>query len=146
MKPAPKKKSAKTQPARQAAPPAPRDTPRLLIAASEYDADMLYATRFYVPDAFIYLRQDGRSTVLLSDLEVDRGRKQAAVDEVVSLTEFIKENKKVLGAKPPLGKVAAYFLRTRRVRRATVPDSFPLGFTQAMAQGGVTVVPAKGSF
>ncbi len=146
MKPAPKKKSAKKQPVRQAAAPARREPPRLIIAASEHDADMLYATRFYVPDAFIYLRQDGRSTVLLSDLEVDRGRKQAAVDEVVSLTEFIKENKKALGAKPGLGKVAAHFLRTRRVRRATVPDSFPLGFTQAMTQGGVTVVPAKGSF
>ena len=148
MKTAPKKKSAKAtrkSPARQAV-PIRRGPPRLMIAASEHDADMLYATRFYVPDAFIYLMQEGHATVLLSDLEVDRGRKQAVVDEVLSLTEFIKENKKALGARPPLGKVAAHFLRARRVRRAAVPDSFPLGLTQAMAKGGVTVVPAKGPF
>ena len=148
MKPAPKKKSAKAtrqQSARQVA-SIRRGPPRLIVAASEHDADMLYATRFYVPDAFIYFTRDGRSTVLLSDLEVDRGRKQATVDEVISLSEFIKENKKALGAKPPLAKVAAHFLRSRRVRRAEVPDSFPLGFSQAMAKAGVTAVPARGPF
>ena len=36
---------------------------------------MLYATKFFVPDAFLLLVQDGRSTILLSDLEVDRGRR-----------------------------------------------------------------------
>ena len=126
--------------------PALREPSRLMIAASENDADMLYATRFYVPDAFIYLAHGGRSTVLLSDLEVDRGRKQAAVDEVLSLTEFIKENKKALGAKPGLARVAAHFLRTRKVRRAQVPDSFPLSMGMEMVKGGVSVVPTKGQF
>ena len=145
MKPAPKKKTARA-PQKGAPATARREPARLMIAASENDADMLYATRFYVPDAFIYLAHKGRSTVLLSDLEVDRGRKQAAVDEVLSLTDFIKENKKVLGAKPGLARVAAHFLRSRKVRRAQVPDSFPLSVGTEMARGGVSVVPAKGQF
>ena len=144
MKTAPKKKTARVP--KKTAPATRREPARLMIAASENDADMLYATRFYVPDAFIYLAHGGSSTVLLSDLEVDRGRKQANVDEVLSLTEFIKENKKVLGAKPGLAKVAAHFLRTRKVRRAQVPDSFPLSMGTEMAKGGVSVVPAKGQF
>ncbi len=144
MKPAPKKKTARAT--KKVAPAVRREPARLMIAASENDADMLYATRFYVPDAFIYLAHGGQSTVLLSDLEVDRGRKQANVDEVLSLTEFIKENKKVLGAKPGLAKVAAHFLRTRKVRRAQVPDSFPLSMGSELAKGGVSVVPAKGQF
>ena len=50
---------------------------RFIVAASENDADMLYATRFFAPDAFIFLEQNGRRTLVLSDLEIDRGRKQA---------------------------------------------------------------------
>ena len=145
MKTAPKKKTARAT--KKAAPAARhREPARLMIAASENDADMLYATRFYVPDAFIYLAHKGHSTVLLSDLEVDRGRKQAAVDEVLSLTEFTEEHKKTLGAKPTLAQAAAHFLRTRKIRRAQVPDSFPLSIGAAMAKRGVSVVPAKGQF
>ncbi|MBA3543187.1 MAG: aminopeptidase P family protein, partial [Chthoniobacterales bacterium] len=42
---------------------------RLIVAASENDADMLYATRFFAPDAFIFLEQNGKRTLVLSDLE-----------------------------------------------------------------------------
>ena len=47
--------------------------------------DMLYATQFFVPDPFIFLEQNGKRTIVLSDLEIDRARKQAQADEFVSL-------------------------------------------------------------
>ena len=105
---------------------------------------MLYATKFFVPDPFVLLVQDGRKTILLSDLEVDRGRREAAVDEVIGLSEFSKEHKKLLGRKPTLAKVAALFLKTRRVTRAVVPDSFPLATSLALNREGITVTPPKG--
>ena len=46
---------------------------------------MLYATRFFAPDAFIFLQQNGKRTLVLSDLEIDRGRKQAQADEISAL-------------------------------------------------------------
>ena len=97
--------------------------PKLIIASSQHDADSLYATGFFVPDAFIFLQHRGRSTAVLSDLEVDRGRKEAQVDEVVALSDVAK--------KCPNGKNASFveqvstFLRSRKVRRAAVPGSFP---------------------
>ena len=33
------------------------DVTRLIVAASENDPDMLYATRFFAPDAFIFLAE-----------------------------------------------------------------------------------------
>ena len=48
---------------------------KLIVAASEYDADMLYATRFFAPDPFIFLEQNGKRTLVLSDLEIDRAKK-----------------------------------------------------------------------
>jgi Xaa-Pro aminopeptidase len=64
---------------------------KLIIAASETSADMLYATRFRAPDAFVFLEVQGRTSILLSDLEVDRGRREAGVDEVVSYSQIEKE-------------------------------------------------------
>jgi Xaa-Pro aminopeptidase len=68
-----------------------RNQTRLIVAASENDPDMLYATRFFAPDAFIFLEQDGKRTLVLSDLEIDRGRKQAAADEILPYSTFEKE-------------------------------------------------------
>ena len=37
---------------------------RLMVAASEHDPDMLYATRMFVPDPFIFLEQNGKRTIV----------------------------------------------------------------------------------
>jgi Xaa-Pro aminopeptidase len=85
--------------------------------------------------------------LLLSDLEVDRGRKQATVDEVVGYSEFAAANEKVLGREPAYHEVAALFLKSRRVRRALVPANFPLGLSREIEGAGVRLVtPAKGPF
>ena len=60
---------------------------RLIVAASEQDPDMLYATKFWAPDPFIFLQRNGKRTLVLSDLEIDRGRKQADADEFVMFSE-----------------------------------------------------------
>jgi Xaa-Pro aminopeptidase len=39
---------------------------RLIVADSERDADMLYATRMFVPDPFIFLEQNGKRTIVLA--------------------------------------------------------------------------------
>ena len=53
-------------------------TENLLIAAdSDRDADMLYAVGMFVPDPFIYMKLKGRCHMVMSDLEIDRSRKQA---------------------------------------------------------------------
>ncbi len=64
---------------------------RLIVATSETDADMLYATKFWAPDPFIFLERNGKRTLVLSDLEIDRGRKQADADEFVMFSEIERE-------------------------------------------------------
>ena len=49
--------------------------PLLMIADSETDADMLYATGLFVPDPFIFLRVRGETHLVMSDLERDRAAK-----------------------------------------------------------------------
>src|SRR5450631_3139328 len=91
---------------------------RLIVAASDHDPDMLYATKFFVPDPFIFLEQNGTRTIVLSDLEID---------------SFSQVEREVQGTKkkaPPFEKVMSRFLRKRGVRFAVVPANFPLGYAE----------------
>src|SRR5437899_1770558 len=95
---------------------------RLIVAASETDPDMLYATKFWAPDPFIFLEQNGKRTLVLSDLEIDRGRKQAKAHEFVPFSELEREVQGRSKKTPPYEKVLAHFLR-RSGDRARGGDS-----------------------
>src|SRR5215211_4155065 len=88
---------------------------RLIVAASDHDPDMLYATRMFVPDPFIFLEQNGKRTIVLSDLEIDRGKKQAKADEILAYSEFEREVQGKAKRTPPFEKVLSHFLCKRGV-------------------------------
>ncbi|HEX8078072.1 MAG TPA: Xaa-Pro peptidase family protein [Chthoniobacterales bacterium] len=119
---------------------------RLMVAASEHDPDMLYATRFFAPDAFIFLEERGKRTLVLSDLEIDRARKQAQADEFVSYSSIEREVQGQQKKAPAYEKVLSHFLRKRGVRSALVPASFPLGFAQELAASKIRLRTTNGLF
>jgi Xaa-Pro aminopeptidase len=119
---------------------------RLIVAASETDPDMLYATRFWAPDPFIFLQRNGKRTLVLSDLEFDRGRKQADADEFVMFTELERELQGKSKKTPPYEKVLAHFLRKRGIGSAIVPANFPLAYAQELAANKIKVRATNGLF
>lgn len=119
---------------------------RLIVAASDHDPDMLYATKFFVPDPFIFLEQKGKRTIVLSDLEIDRARKQASADEIVSFSRIEHELQGAKKKAPPFEKVMAHFLRKRGVRSAVVPANFPLGYAEELATQKIRVRATNGLF
>jgi Xaa-Pro aminopeptidase len=119
---------------------------RLIVASSEASADMLYATHFRAPDAFAFIGTKKRTAILLSDLEVDRGRREAKVDEVVSYSELEKDVQGSKKKKPAYVKVLARFLRSRDVRKVLVPAEFPMGLARALKNEEIGVHPAEGPF
>src|SRR5947208_13343290 len=119
---------------------------RLIVAASETDPDMLYATKFWAPDAFIFLERNGRRTLVLSDLEIDRGRKQADADEFVMFSKLEREVQGRSRKAPPYEKVLAHFLRKRGVRSITVPANFPLRYAEELAASKIRVRATNGLF
>src|SRR5205085_9270928 len=119
---------------------------RLIVAPSDIDADMLYATKFWAGDPFIFLEQNGKRTVVLSDLEMGRGRKTAKVDEFVSFNELEREVQGKSKQLPPYEKVLAYFLKKRGVKSAVVPANFPLGYMGELAANKVRVRATSGLF
>jgi len=119
---------------------------RLIVAASETDPDMLYATKFWAPDPFIFLQRNGKRTLVLSDLEIDRGRKQADADEFIMFSELERQVQGQSKKAPPYEKVLAHFLKKRGVRSAMVPANFPLRFAEELAANKIRVRAMNGLF
>src|SRR5216110_87485 len=119
---------------------------RLIVAASDSDADMLYATKFWAPDPFIFLERNGKRTLVLSDLEIDRGRKQADADEFVMFSEVETEVQGKSKKAPAYEKVLARFLKRCGVRSAIVPANFPLRYAEELAANKIHVRSTNGIF
>jgi Xaa-Pro aminopeptidase len=115
---------------------------RLLYAAPETDADMLYATGFFAPDPFLFVQARGRRLVVMSDLERDRAKKQARVHRVLAWSALARALERE-GVAATVAQVAARVLHGLRARTVEVPRSFPVGLAEELrALGiGVRVVP-----
>src|SRR2546421_9005424 len=112
---------------------------RLIVAASETDPDMLYATKFWAPDPFIFLERNGKRTLVLSDLGIDRGRKQANANEFVMFSELERAVQGQSNKAPPYEKVLAHFLKKRGVKSVVVPANFALGYAEELASNNIRV-------
>ena len=119
---------------------------RLIVAPSDTDADMLYATRIFIGDPFIFLQQSGKRTLVLSDLEIDRAKKNAKADEFVMFSQLEREVQGKAKKAPPYEKVLAHFLTKRGVKRARVPANFPLGFANEIKRKGIALETSNGLF
>ena len=112
---------------------------RLIIAASESDANLFYATQFLAPDAFVLVWTRNEKVLLMSDLEVDRARVQAKVDTVVPLRAY-EERAKASGIERPtvVDAVCAFFTE-RGIQRVVVPGGFPIEHGDALRARGIEV-------
>jgi Xaa-Pro aminopeptidase len=119
---------------------------RLIVAPSDTDADMLYATRIFIGDPFIFLQQNGKRTLVLSDLEIDRAKKTAKADEFVMFSQLEREVQGKAKKAPPYEKVLAHFLTERGIKRARVPANFPLGFANEIKRKGIALETSNGLF
>jgi len=146
---------------------------RLIIADSEKNANLYYATRFLAPDAFIFVQTNlpaapnssrgnaaqagGRRLMVMSDLEVDRAKAQATVDEVLSyatLAEQVKRRGARPGfdygragvAEPTMMDVVDELLKSRAVTQVEVPSDFSVVYADALRKRGYTIEPQRDPF
>ena len=115
----------------------------LIIDTSEENADLYYKTGFFVPDPVIYLEHNGKKILVLSDLEIDRGRKMATVDSILSLSDL---QRRLLADKKRVRLVdaAALLLKDRKIKKVTVPGRFGLKYADELRKEGFKIVPALG--
>src|SRR3989338_1799762 len=119
---------------------------RLIIADSERNADLYYATRLLAPDPFIFVQVDGRRLLVMSDLELDRAKSQSRADEVLSYAKLSRELKRKGTAEPAIMDVVADLLKSRQVKEIEVPVDFGVAYADALRKRGLTVQPKADPF
>src|ERR1041385_6228991 len=119
---------------------------RLIYSASESDANMLWATRFFAPDPFIFIQKRGRRYLVMNDLEIDRAKSQAQVDKVLSYSEYTRRQQQRGVQFPAPAQVVAEVLHDLRINTIAVPATFPLGVADQLRSSGIAVHPAPEPF
>ena len=119
---------------------------RLIIDDSEKNANLYYATRFLAPDPFVFLQLDGRRTLIMSDLEIDRAKAQSRVDEVLSQSRLAQQLRQRGNAKPTLLDIIDDLLKSRGITQIEVPGSFSVQHADGLRRRGYTVIPKPEPF
>lgn len=120
----------------------------LIVDSSENNSDLLYRTRFFVPDPVIFIEHNGKSSLVLNDLEYERGINEANVDEVISLSECtsrLSREKKKKGMDMYIN-VIELVLRDKGIKNITVQRKFPLFIADGLREKGFSLKTTKDSF
>lgn len=105
---------------------------------SERNSDLFYATGFLAPDPFVFFSVKGKKYAVLSDLEIDRARREAKVHKVLSLNPFIalaRKKKK----DPTQADVIHEILAEHRIKRLAVPVEAPYALMEALRRKGYAI-------
>lgn len=115
----------------------------LMIATSEYDSNLYYATRFLAPDDFVFMQIRGKKHLLMSDLEVDRARSEAKVDQVHSTSKLAADYKKKYDKSPRYLDLIEEFAKTHSALDFIVPGNFQLSYADELRKRGfqITIGP-----
>ncbi len=111
----------------------------LIYDAPEHNADLFYITGFWAPDAYIYINVRNEKFLFLSDLEIDRGRKEAAVDRVMSINPYLGRAKKKKGRRPAQADVIGEILKDLRVRKLIAHRRTSFDIVDSLRKKGVSV-------
>jgi Xaa-Pro aminopeptidase len=118
----------------------------LMIANSELDSDLYYATKFLAPDPFIFIQTNGRKAVVMSDLELDRTKAQARVDTVLSYSQYEKRLKSDGMASPSVVDVVEAVLKEQGARELLVPETFGLRYADGLRSKGFLIAAKSDPF
>ncbi len=114
------------------------DQALLLVSASEGDANMLYAAGFFVPDPFIFFQHKQKKYAVMSDLEIDRAKKQARADHVLSLSLYQRKLRK-MGRTAAMIDILDLLFRERSIRWLVVPANFSALYADQLRAKGYSV-------
>jgi Xaa-Pro aminopeptidase len=118
----------------------------LIIASTEISADLLYRTRFFVPDPIIFIEHRGKKLIILSDLELNRGKEESDVDEVLSLSEYRKKLPSRKRKRAGFTDIVNLVFRERGIKSALVPGDFPIKYADELRNLGYRIRYKEGLF
>ena len=122
-------------------------TGRFIYAAGDACPDQLYATGLLTPDPYLWVSVGDLSAVILSSLEVGRGRKQVRAGVLVFSEAEAREHAGLAAAVRVTPEALLPALGARYgIRRWETPASCPLGLAVRLKKAGITVIPVDALF
>ena len=118
---------------------------RLVIDSTKHSADLFYLTGFRAPDPIIWMQLGRGKILMLSELELDRAKKEASADLFVPLKTYFTKAMKLF-SRTSLVHAAAVFLKEKGVKRIEVPMSFPSLYLRVLEDLDFTVRVSGGDF
>jgi Xaa-Pro aminopeptidase len=115
---------------------------RLMCSASGHDADMLYATRFYADDPFVWWETRNKTHIALSPLEIDRAKPVAQVMQVHPIGEFLPPHPKDNSFASVISGIAAKC----KIKSFLVPGQFPAGLLEKLRSKGLKMTVSDAPF
>ncbi|MDQ6964189.1 MAG: Xaa-Pro peptidase family protein [Mariprofundales bacterium] len=119
---------------------------RLMIADSEHNADMLYVSAIFIPDAWIAISIEDRWHGILSPLEFNRAQKMSRLHKVWLDSEWQQRAHERYGKGSGLAGTAAAFLDAHHIDSVEVPRNFSHAIACQLQQYGIAVTPSAGEF
>jgi len=112
-----------------------------IMAGSPMANKSLYrAIRFMVHDASIFIElENGKRLLILREIEIDRAREKANVDEVFGYTDFIPDGGLSGDRDTGAAQSAAECLRRNNVTAVIADRTLPLLYVDAMKKAGIEV-------
>ncbi len=119
---------------------------RLIYAAGEACADLLYASGVMTPDPFLWYAVPGETGIVMSPLEVGRARKEARQGvRVRSLEQAAQAWQLPQGKRGPVDLVRG-LAKTTGIRHWSVPYDFPYGLAMALRRFRLVLTPVAEFF
>ncbi len=122
------------------------DKATLIIADSERDSNMYYATGFLAPDPFVYIQKEGEKTIIINDLELDRARSQSKADRVLSLSKYEKIARKKSSRFSGFIGVMSAALKEMKIKSLLVPSNFSVEYADLLRKNGFKLEVKKEPF
>lgn len=120
----------------------------LIFANSESNADQFYLSRVFVPDPFLTFVFNKRKYGLVNCLEFDRLKNESALDEILSLEEWIEKAKKRLHKKKVfISDVIKLVAKNFGIQEFLISYDFPSGLAFQLRQSKIKLkIAEKGLF
>jgi len=114
----------------------------LIIDSSDRNSDLYYATKFKVGDPVMYFEYNKESFLILNDLEVDRGKKEADVTEIIPVGNYVD---KLKYAKDKNFLLLDIILKEKGIDKLLVSENFGAYYYKKLTQNGYDVEIKRGS-
>lgn len=119
----------------------------ILFHASSDDPDMLYFSRFQVPDPYLAFSVNGKRVAVTHAMEYGRMAKVSAFDEILLLNEVSEEAAKRFklpkSQQPELHQMVLHLAELHGIPNFRVGSRFPAGLAGKLREAGMTLEIAE---